>query len=63
MRNQAQGLLKHYCTLGKLVNTQIKGITLLCTVKNNICVSCVFNGFKYKFNKTRARMLDSINLY
>ena len=46
VRNQAQVLLKHSCTLGKLVNTQIKGITLLYTGKN-ICVSCVFNGFKY----------------
>ena len=26
-------LLKRSCTLGKLVNTQIKGITLLCTGK------------------------------
>ena len=33
MRNQAQVLLKRSCTLGKLVNTQIKGITLLCTGK------------------------------
>ena len=33
MRNQAQVLLKRYCTLGKLVHTQIKGITLLCTEK------------------------------
>ena len=47
VRNQAQVLLKRSCTLRKLVNTQIKGITLLCTGKNNICVSCVFNGFKY----------------
>ena len=28
-------------TLGKLVNTQTKGITLLCIGKNNICISCV----------------------
>ena len=47
VRNQDQVLLKLSCTLGKLVNTQIKGITLLCTGKNNICISCVFNGFKY----------------
>ena len=47
MRNQAQILLKRSCTLGKLVNTQIKGITLICTGKNTICISCVFNGFKY----------------
>ena len=40
MRNQA-------CTLGKLVNTQTKGITLLCIEKNNVCISCDFNGFKY----------------
>ena len=33
MRNQAQVLLKRSCTLGKLLNTQIKGITLLCTGK------------------------------
>ena len=44
---QAQVLLKRSCTLGKLVNTKIKGITFLCTGKNNICLSCVFNGFKY----------------
>ena len=31
--NQVQVLLKRSCTLGKLVNTQIKGITLLCTGK------------------------------
>ena len=47
-RNQAQVLLKLSCTLGKLVNTQIKGITLICTGNNNICISCVFNGFKYR---------------
>ena len=35
------------CTWGKLVNTQIKGIDLLCAGKNNVCISCVFNGFKY----------------
>ena len=33
VRNQAQVLLKLSCALGKLVNTQIKGITLLCTEK------------------------------
>ena len=43
----AQVLLKRSCTLGKLVNTQTKVITLLCIGKNNICISCVFNGFKY----------------
>ena len=47
VRNQAQVLLKLSCALGKLVNTQIKGITLLCTGKSSICISCVFNGFKY----------------
>ena len=47
MRNQAQVLLKRTCTLGKLVNTQIKVIALLCTGINNVCISCVFNGFKY----------------
>ena len=47
MRNQAQVLLKRSCTLGKLINTQIKRIALLCTGKNNVCISCVFNGFKY----------------
>ena len=32
----------------KLVNTKIKkGITLLCIGKNHICISCVFNSFKY----------------
>ena len=40
MLNQAQVLLKHSCTLGKLVNTQIKGNTLLCTGKN-ICIKRV----------------------
>ena len=35
VRNQAQVLLTFSCTLGKLKNTQIKGITLLCTGKNN----------------------------
>ena len=33
MRKQAQVLLKRSCTLGKLVNTKIKGITFLCTGK------------------------------
>ena len=33
MRYQAQVLLKLSCMLGKLVNAQIKGITLLCTGK------------------------------
>ena len=47
MLNQAQVLLKRSCTFGKLGNIQITGITLLCTGKNNICISCVFNGFKY----------------
>ena len=47
MLNQAQVLLKRSCTFGKLVNIQITGVTLLCTGKNNICISCVFNGFKY----------------
>ena len=50
LRNQAQVLLKRSCTLGKLVNTQTKGITLLCIGTNNICISCVFNGFKYIYN-------------
>ena len=45
--NQAQVLLKRSCVLGKLVNTQTKGITLLCIGKNNVCISSVFNGFKY----------------
>ena len=49
MRDQAQILLKRSCTLGKLVNTQTKGITLLCIGKNNVCISCVFDGFKYIF--------------
>ena len=40
---QAQVLLKRSCTLGKLVNTQTKDITLLCKGTNNICI----NGFKY----------------
>ena len=47
MLNQAQVLLKRSCTFGKLVNIHITGITLLCTGNNNICISCVFNGFKY----------------
>ena len=33
VHNQAQALLKRLCTLGKLVNTQTKGITLLCIGK------------------------------
>ena len=41
MRNQAHILLKRSCTLGTLVNTQTKGIKLLCIGKNNICISCV----------------------
>ena len=52
VRNQARVLLKRSCTLSKLVNTQIKGITLLCSGKNNICISCFSNGFKYIFNLT-----------
>ena len=41
MRNQAQDLLKRYCTLGKLVNAQTKGIRLLC-IGNIIFVSVAF---------------------
>ena len=33
MPNQAQVLLKRSCMLGKLVNTQSKGLTLLCIGK------------------------------
>ena len=47
VRYQAQVLLNHSCMLGKLVNTPTKGITLLCIRKNNSCISCVCNGFKY----------------
>ena len=57
MRNQAQVLLKRSHTLGKLVNTYIKGITLLYTDKINICVSCVFNGFKY----INTKIEDAVN--
>ena len=49
MRNQGQVLLKRSCTLGKLVNTQAKGIALLSIEKHNMCIGCVFNGFKYSF--------------
>ena len=38
VRNQAQVLLKLSCTLGKLVNTQTKGITLLRIGKSNVCI-------------------------
>ena len=38
---------KRSCTLKKLVNTHTKRITLLCIGQYNICISCVFNGFKY----------------
>ena len=48
MLSQAQVLLKLSCTLGKLVNTQTKGITLLCIGKNNMYISCVLNGFRYR---------------
>ena len=51
MRNQAQVLLKRSCWLGKLVNTHIKEFTLVCTGKNNISISCIFNGFKYTYCK------------
>ena len=51
MRSQAQVLLKRSCTLGKLVNTQTKGITLLCIGKNNMCISCVLMALSiYKNN-------------
>ena len=46
MHNQAQVLLKRSCTLGNLVNTQIKGITLLCTEKKYLC-QLRLNGFIY----------------
>ena len=36
--------------LGKLLNTQTKGITLLSIGINNIYISCVVNGFKYIFS-------------
>ena len=51
MRYQAQVLQKRPYTLGKLVNTHTKGITLLCIGQNNICISCVFNGFKYIYER------------
>ena len=41
MRNQAQVLLKRSYTLGKLVNTQKRGIVLLCIGKHTMCISCV----------------------
>ena len=41
MRNQAQALLKRSCTLGKLVDTKVKRITLICTGKNSISISYV----------------------
>ena len=65
MLNQAQDLLKLSCTLGKLVNTQIKGIKLLCLGKNNNCISCDFNGFKYiyirrKISKTSLEKIKPL---
>ena len=57
MLNQAQDLLKLSCTLGKLVNTQIKGIKLLCLGKNNNCISCFFNGFKYSSDVGKGSIL------
>ena len=53
--NQAQVLLKRFRTLGKLVNTQTKGINLLSIGKNNICISCVFNAFKYILTTINAK--------
>ena len=47
--NQAQILLQLSCMLVKLVNTQTKGIKLICLGKNNICISWVFNGFRYRY--------------
>ena len=41
MRNQAQVLFKRSCTLGKLLSTQTKGITLQCK-KNMTFVSVAF---------------------
>ena len=46
VRYHAQVLLKHSCTLGKLVNTETKGIMLLCIGKIFVSVA-FFIGFKY----------------
>ena len=56
VRNQAQVLLKRSCTLGNPVNTETKGITLLSIGKNNTCISCVLNGFKYTFTSVITLM-------
>ena len=64
MHNQAQVLLKRSCTLEKLVNTHTKGITLLCIGKNNICISCVFNGFKYSnIRQDFGKFQTSVTIY
>ena len=60
VRYQAQVLLKHSCTLGELVNTQPNRITLLCIGKNNICISCVFNGFKYTFKEFPDQLFKTL---
>ena len=46
---QAQVLLQRSITLGKLVNTHTKGITLLCIGKNNNLYQLRFNDVKYIF--------------
>ena len=67
MRNQAQVLLKRSCTLWKLVNTQTRGITLLCIGKI-IFVSVAFLMalsiccFKYSFHSHSLNVGHSIIL-
>ena len=60
MRNQAQVLLKRSCTLGKLVNTQIKVIALLCTGINNICISCVLMALSILKRKSFATLIKML---
>ena len=57
MRNRAQVLLRRSCTLGELVNTQIKGLTLECTGKI-IFVSVAFLMALSILNQMEAAFLN-----
>ena len=56
MCNQAQVLLKRSCALGEACKYTDKGNYVAMYRKNNICISCVFNGFKYRCKAFHRRI-------
>ena len=63
MCDWVQVLVKRSPTLGTLVSTKTKCIKLIFIWKNNICTSCVFNGFKYTWvSKKRTHKVVCVHL-